>query len=70
MKATLEFNLPEDREEYEMHTQASDLYLAISDLQSMIRQIDRYEDKREISIETIRKKFWETLRERKVDHFF
>ena len=44
MKAILEFDLPEDTEDYRMHTQASGMYIALHDIQQFLRQKTKYAD--------------------------
>lgn len=44
MKAILEFNLPEEREEFEIHNSSSDFYLAISDHLDAMRNIIKYKE--------------------------
>ena len=44
MKATLEFNLPEDREEYEMQSNAAKYYLALSDIKDLFRGRAKYQE--------------------------
>ena len=43
MKAILEFNLPEDNNEYKITTKASDFYLALYDISNSIRSFEKYE---------------------------
>lgn len=42
MKATLTFNLPEDRNEYAMANNASAMYSALWDIQQKLRSLDKY----------------------------
>jgi len=37
MKAIIEFNLPEDRDEYEMANNAGKMYLALWDIKQLFR---------------------------------
>jgi hypothetical protein len=37
MKVTLEFSLPEDQEEFDIHRQAMDFYIVLSELDREIR---------------------------------
>jgi hypothetical protein len=42
MKATIEFNLPEDQEEYDMTNNASKMYLALWDIRQLFRSKLKY----------------------------
>jgi predicted Zn-dependent protease len=42
MRATLTFNLPEDRNEYSMANNASAMYSALWDIQQKLRSLDKY----------------------------
>ena len=42
MKAIIEFNLPDDRDEYEMANNASKMYLALWDIKQMLRSKLKY----------------------------
>ena len=42
MKAILEFNLPEDQEEYDMINNASKMYLSLWDIKQMLRSKLKY----------------------------
>jgi len=44
MKATLEFNLPEDSEEFELQTNAAKYYLALSDIKDLFRGRAKYQE--------------------------
>lgn len=44
MRVILEFNLPEEREEYLMATQAGEMSCALSDIKNYIRSRLKYED--------------------------
>jgi len=43
MQAVLKFNLPEEKEEFILSSKATDLYLAIWDLDNKLRNIVKYE---------------------------
>ena len=55
MKATLEFTLPEDRDEYRMAANALDYYLALCDIERFIQGSE--DDLPDI----VRQRFYETL---------
>lgn len=42
MRATIEFNLPDDRNEYTMANNASAMYSALWDIQQKMRSLDKY----------------------------
>jgi len=42
MKAILEFNLPEDRNEYTMTTRAVDMYIDLTEIADKIRSFEKY----------------------------
>lgn len=42
MKATLVFELPNDRNEYEMANRAGSMYSALWDIQQKMRSLDKY----------------------------
>ena len=60
MKVTLEFNLPEERDDHVLAAKASNMYGALWDINQYLRQIDRYMDEQP-DIEVIRDMFFEIL---------
>lgn len=42
MKATLEFNLPEDNNEYKIASRAIDFYVDLTDISQQIRSFEKY----------------------------
>lgn len=42
MKATLEFNLPEDNDQYQATIKAVDYYLALFDMREFLRSVMKY----------------------------
>lgn len=64
MKAILEFNLPEDKEEYEMTINASKYYLALWGIKQELRKQLKYAELSEQEYEIYEKvsdKFYEIL---------
>jgi hypothetical protein len=64
MKATLEFNLPEDQAEFDFATQGSNMHLALWDISQELRTLWKYEELKEEEwdmVERIRNKFFEIL---------
>jgi len=62
MIATLTFNLPEDREEYELAVNGSKYYCAASDFSNYLRHKLKYielEEREQVIFEEVRKKFYE-----------
>jgi len=60
MKAILEFNLPEDQEDYDRVNKALDLCSVLWDFQNYLRGQVKYSDKPD-NIEQIYDKWFETL---------
>lgn len=60
-KATIEFNLPEEREEYNHHNKANDYYLALWDISQQLRQWRKYEDKETLTMEEVDQMFFNIL---------
>jgi hypothetical protein len=54
MKATLEFNLPEDNEEFEMASKAMDWSILAWDIDQFIRNKIKYEQDREGVLQLVR----------------
>lgn len=67
MKAKLEFDLPEENEEFKLATKAIDYYCALDDIRQYIRQLYKYDDVGEVSIDELHDKFWEILNDRGID---
>ena len=53
MKATLEFNLPEDEVEFSIVTSARDMYEALITIQQNVRAIHKYEELDEKQFEVV-----------------
>lgn len=72
MKVTLEFNKPEDNEEIAIHMQASNMYIAIQELDDWLRSCVKYEEvpeehKEHIEIySTFRDKLWKIMEDNDV----
>lgn len=58
-KATLEFNLPEEENEFTLACNAFRFYLVLEEISSDIRSLFKYNDESEISNETLKKKLKE-----------
>jgi hypothetical protein len=70
MKATIEFNLPEDQHEYDLVVNASGMYNALWDINSELRTLWKYEELTEAEwnmVEGIREKFFDILRDNNVN---
>ena len=64
MKATIEFNLPDDQAEFDFATQGSNMYSALWDISQELRKLWKYEelsDQEWKMVERIRDKFHEIL---------
>ena len=69
MKATLEFNLPDDQNEFDLAIQGSKMYLALWDISQELRTLWKYEelsDEEWKMVERIRDKFYEILDENQI----
>jgi hypothetical protein len=69
MKATLEFNLPEDQHEFDFATQGGKMYSALWDISKELRTLWKYEelDEKEWDmVERIRNKFFEILEDHQI----
>ena len=60
-KAILEFNLPEDREDYEMHYNASKYFCAIHDIKNYLRSLRKHDDRESIPKEELIDKIQECI---------
>ena len=70
MKATIEFNLPEDKYEYDLANKSSSLLSCIIELEMEIKRLNKYEDlkKNQLEIvEKIREKFYEILQDNEIN---
>ena len=59
MKAVLEFDLPEEQEEYKLHMEGPKYSLVLYDLDNFLRNKYKYEDQETITIEEVRNKLTE-----------
>jgi len=69
MKATLEFNLPEDQTEFDFATKGSNMYAALWEISQELRTLWKYEELKEEEwdmVERIRNKFYEILDENQI----
>ena len=69
MKATLEFNLPDDQNEFDMAVQSGNMYAALWDISQDLRKLWKYEELSEEEwkmVERIRDKFYETLSDHQI----
>jgi len=69
MKATLEFNLPEDQAEFDFAVQGSKMYNALWDISQELRTLWKYEELNDDEwkmVERIRDKFYEILDESQI----
>lgn len=66
MKAILEFNLPEDKEEFKLANQATSYYLVIEDIDNYLRSRIKYEqnsEEVEKVLQEVREKLYEIISE-------
>lgn len=62
-KAILEFNLPEEREDFDLAMNAVKLFCQKEDFYQWIRGLNKYSDQETIKIEEVFKKFNEVFSE-------
>jgi len=68
MKAILEFNLPEDQDDYRLHCAAREMYLALWDIGAWLRDQEKYHpDDEWPKLDKIRDRFYEILDTRNID---
>ena len=70
MKATLEFNLPDDQHEFDLAIQGSKMYSALWDISQELRRLWKYEELSEEEwkmVERIRDKFYEILGDNQIN---
>ena len=70
MKATLEFNLPEDQEEFDCAVKSTKMFFALTEIKNELRAIWKYEELKENQfemVERIREKFFEILLENEIN---
>ena len=70
MKATIEFNLPEDKYEYDLANKSSSLLSCLMEFEQEIRKIYKYEYLKENQleiVEKIREKFYEILQDNEIN---
>lgn len=63
MKAILEFNLPEERGEFELINKASQLYSVLFDFDQWVRHKMKYESIEKIELIEVREKLYELMSE-------
>lgn len=63
---TIKFNLPEDRIDYDIHTKANDMYLALWDFSQYLRNELKYKDAGK-EMEAASRQFWEIMNERNIN---
>jgi hypothetical protein len=71
MKATIEFNLPDDQHEWDNAVNANAMYLALWDISQELRSMWKYQayntEEEYAIVETIRDKFYEILQEHNIN---
>ena len=65
MKAIIEFQLPEDNQEFELHTKASKMYCTLWELDQWLRSEIKYKDKEHY--EPVRDKLQELMADNRID---
>jgi len=70
MKATLEFNLPEDKDEFEIASHASSYRMVIFDMDAYLRSRLKYEQNTEevhTTLQAVRDKLYEILSQNTIE---
>ena len=65
MKAILEFNLPEENQEFELHTKASKMYCTLWEFDQWLRSEIKYNGKEQY--EPVREKLREFMNDNRID---
>jgi hypothetical protein len=70
MKATIEYNLPEDQFEFNNAVKSTKMYFALNEIKEELRAIWKYEELKDNQfeiVERIREKFFEILTENEIN---
>ena len=70
MKATIEYNLPEDQFEFDSAVKSTKMVFALTEIKEELRAIWKYEELKENQfemVERIREKFFEILTENEIN---
>jgi hypothetical protein len=70
MKATIEYNLPDDEFEFNCAVKSTKMYFALTEIKEELRAIWKYEELKENQfemVERIREKFFEILLENEIN---
>lgn len=55
MKAIIEFNLPEDQEDYEIFSKASEMRRTLEEIENTFRTMEKHKNVKSIKISEVRK---------------
>ena len=70
MKATIEYNLPDDQFEFDNAVKSNKMWHALTEIKDELRRIYKYEDLKENEfemVERIREKFFEILSDNEIN---
>ena len=70
MKATIEYNLPDDQFEFDNAVKSMKMFFALTEIKDELRSIWKYEELKENQfemVERIREKFFEILQENEIN---
>lgn len=71
MKATIEFNLPDDQHEFELMNEAGKMFCALIEIERMLRNLYKYDETLNQSqydvVEKIREDFYDILNENQIN---
>ena len=66
-KVTIKFKLPKERDEFILATKGGDYYSCLWELAQYLREEWKYEDKKYLSIEETRAKFYNILEDHNIN---
>ena len=70
MKATIEFNLPDDQHEFELMNEAPKMFCALIEIERMLRRWYKYETLNQSKydvLEKIREEFYQIINENQIN---
>ena len=67
MKATLEFDLPEDRDQHDLAVNAIDYYTALWDIYTELHREWKYGERDVVKLDRVYDRFLEIIKDNKVD---
>lgn len=68
MKATIEFNIPEEQNEFDITVKAHNLLNTLHEMSEWLRELYKYKDIETINTEEVRMKLWDLAKDNGVDN--